>query len=66
VLKQALRHYDAAQEKFERTVVRFKGKRKMLESTDMETLNTQFREMNDKFGGVETELTNLAKVVAAV
>jgi len=65
-LQQALRHYDASQEAFERIIRRYRGKRKMLEASDVPALTAAFRAMNDKFGSVETELTNLARIVAAV
>ena len=65
-LQQALRHYDAAQEAFERIIRRYRGKRKMLEATDFPALSNAFRAMNDKFGSVETELINLSRIIAAV
>jgi hypothetical protein len=65
-LSVAMRHYDAAQEALERLIKRYKAKRKVLEAGDLPALNAAFRNMNDKFGGMETELTNLARIVGAI
>jgi len=65
-ITQALRKFDGRQEAFERLIKRYRGKRKMIESTDMPALNTAFRAMNDNFGAIETELINLARMVGAV
>lgn len=65
-LKQVLRSYDSKQEAFERLIKRYRGKRKLLEASDMPALNNAFRDMNNVFGSVERELVNLAKVVSAV
>lgn len=65
-LKQAMRAYDSKQEVLQRLINRYRGKRKMLESTDMPALNNAFRDMNANFSAIERELANLARVVAGV
>lgn len=65
-LQRAIHDFDAKQEALERLVKRYRGKRKLLEASDMPKLNTAFSEMNQVFNNIERELINLSKVVAAV
>ncbi len=58
-----LRAYDGRQEAFERLMKRYRGKRKLIESEDYPPLITAFRAMNDRFNAVETELTNLGRLI---
>lgn len=59
-----LRTYDGRQEAFERLLKRYRSKRKLIESDDFPALVATFRAMNDNFNAVETELTNLGRLLA--
>lgn len=59
----SLRTYDARQEALERLLKRYRSKRKIIEPDDIPPLDSAFRAMNNEFGKIETELTNLARLV---
>lgn len=65
-LQKAMKDYDAKQEFLERLIRRYRSKKKLLEAKDLPALQTAFKDMNNFFNAVERELTNLAKIVAAV
>jgi len=60
----ALRKMDTKQEMLQRTLNRYRTKRKVIESEDIQPLFNQFREMVATVNGVETELNNLGKLTA--
>jgi len=65
VVRVAYRSADTAGEIFERKLKSYANKKKMIESKDMSSLNTLYRDYINKMGQIEKELTNLNNLVNA-